>query len=173
MGFLGRLDHGDQAFWITDLSTPIWSGNVAYKTDIFLSGLRFDVRYNRSGKGVGGGSDAIMFRKLLEHRARIRYRPDMVIDHLVEKEKLKRSYFIRLHYAAGIKYGEYQMSTYKKSLFGIAPFMIRQLLSQALKTIFMVFRRDPEVIRQVMNASYAAGTLTGRIRNWKSEQKEN
>ena len=170
-GFLGKLNHGSAAFWIRDASTPVWSGNIAYKTSIFSTGLRFDVRYNRSGKGVGGGSDAMMFRQLLAQGFKIRYRPDMIIYHLVEREKLKRSYFIRLHYVAGKKFGEFQMPTYKKSLFGIAPFMIRQLLVQIGKALLMVLRRDADALRQAMNASYAAGTLTGRIRSWKAGPK--
>ena len=83
-GFLGKLKHGDASFWITDSSTPVWSGNIAYKTSIFSNGLRFDVRYNRAGNGIGGGSDAIMFRTLLECGAKIRYRHDMVIEHIVD-----------------------------------------------------------------------------------------
>lgn len=172
LAFLGELDHGEQALWVADRSTPVWSGNVAYKTRLFSTGLRFDVRYNRSGKGVGGGSDGIMFRKLLEQDVRIRYRPDMIINHLVESEKIKRSYFVRLHYAAGKKSGEYQMLTYKRSLFGVSPFMIRQLLLQIWKTLSMGIRRDPDVIRQAMNASYAAGTLTGRVRSWKASSTD-
>jgi glycosyltransferase involved in cell wall biosynthesis len=166
--FLGRLDHGNTPFWITDQSTPVWSGNVAYKTCIFRGGQRFDIRYNRSGKGVGGGSDAIMFRELLAQGLRMRYRPDMIIYHLVEKEKLKRSYFIRLHYTAGKKFGEFQMPAYGRSLFGIAPFMIRQLLTQTGRAMAMIIRRDTETVRQVMNAAYAAGTITGRYRSWKA-----
>jgi glycosyltransferase involved in cell wall biosynthesis len=168
MAFLGQLDHGEKSFWVKDRSTPVWSGNVAYRTDLFSTGMRFDDRYNRSGKGVGGGSDGIMFRQLLEQAVRIRYRPDMVINHLVEDEKLKRSYFIRLHYVAGRKFGEYQMSTQKKSLFGVGPFMIRQLLVQTGKALVMLLRRDPDAVRQAMNASYAVGTLTGRFRSWKT-----
>ena len=170
-GFLGRLNHGNIPFWVKDQSTPVWSGNVAYKTSIFSTGLRFDVRYNRSGKGIGGGSDGIMFRKLLEQGVKIRYRPDMIINHYVEEEKLKRSYFIRLHYVAGKKFGEFQILTYKRSLFGISPFMLRQLFVQASRAMVMVFRRDPDAVRQAMNASYAAGTLTGRIRSWKTGAK--
>ena len=49
LAFLGELDHGEQALWVADRSTPVWSGNVAYKTRLFSTGLRFDVRYNRSG----------------------------------------------------------------------------------------------------------------------------
>ena len=96
----------------------------------------------------------------------------MIINHLVESEKIKRSYFVRLHYAAGKKSGEYQMLTYKRSLFGVSPFMIRQLLLQIWKTLSMGIRSDPDVIRQAMNASYAAGTLTGRVRSWKASSTD-
>ena len=163
-GFLGQLNHGNTALWVKDKTTPVWSGNVAYRTEVFRDGLRFDSRYDRRGKGVGGGSDAIMFRALIDRKCRIRYRPDMIINHLVESEKLRRSYFLQLHYLAGRKFGEFEMQEYSRSLLGIPPFMLKQLAGQGYKYLKLQAARDKNSLRQAMNASYALGALVGRVR---------
>lgn len=171
LGFLGALNHGAEPFWIKKADTPVWSGNVAYRTSVFDNGLRFDERYNRRGKGIGGGSDAIMFRSLLERKTRIRYRPDMLLEHHVEASKLKRTYFLRLHFIAGRKHGQFQLSPPPRAVFGIAPYMIRQAATQWAKTVARWLRREPGVLRQAMNGAYATGIIYGRFLDWKERRR--
>lgn len=160
--FLGQLKHADKAFWINDKSTPVWSGNVAYNLDLFRNGLRFDIRYNRQGKGIGGGSDAIMFYSLLENNIRIRYRPDMLIEHHVPSWKLTQRYFLKLHYLNGVRVGRFEGAEYSRTLFGIPPFLLHQALQQNLKTIGYWLGRKPGYLRQAMNACFALGIIKGR-----------
>ena len=70
--FYGEINYAANAFWIVDRSTPIWSGIVAYRTALFADNpeLRFDHRYNRKGKGIGGGEDSIMFQQLLKRNVK-------------------------------------------------------------------------------------------------------
>ena len=161
LGFLGEVDHGSHAFWITNDSTPVWSGNVAYDTALFKDGLQFDSRYNRKGKGVGGGSDAIMFRTLLRGGTRLRYRPDMQIRHCVEPWRIRRRYFLRLHYLSGYRRGLYELPAYSRSWLGVPPFLIRQFGRQMFKTISMIVHREPAYVRQAMNATHALGLVVG------------
>jgi glycosyltransferase involved in cell wall biosynthesis len=164
LGFLGEVNHGPEPFWIRDRSTPVWSGNIAYDMNVFANGLRFDVRYNRRGKGVGGGSDGLMFRELLETSARIRYRPDMSIDHFIDSQKLNRGYFLKLHFIAGRRFGEFETEDYEKTIYGVPPFMLRQMLGHMLSTSKLILSRDSTSMRQAMNLTYALGTIVGRIR---------
>lgn len=168
LGFLAEIDHGEKAFWITDRSTPIWTANVAYRTDIFRDNedLRFDVRYNRRGQQVGGGSDAVMFWALLEHKVRIRYRPDMVVEHYVEPWRLRRRYFLKLHFVSGRKYGQYQTGDYPRTVFGVPPFMVSQAMGQWLTTFGMLLKGRPGVLRQAMNGAHASGAVWGRLLRW-------
>ncbi|MBN8441184.1 MAG: glycosyltransferase family 2 protein [Thauera sp.] len=162
-GFLGALDHGPSPLWVQDERTPVWSGNVAYRMEIFRAdpALRFDIRYNREGAGIGGGSDAIMFRTLLARKARIRYRPDMVIRHLVDEWKLQRRYFLRLHYRAGLRRGRYQLPEYPRTVMGVPPFLIAQYLRQATQALGMQLVGRPGALRQGMNAANTLGCLLG------------
>ncbi len=162
--FFGKIDYGDSPFWITDRSTPIWSGIVAYQTTLFTnnSDLRFDSRYNREGKGIGGGSDGILFQQLLAENIKMRYQPEMAVNHFVDEWKLTRSYFLKLHFIAGRKKGQFEMPCYPRQLFGVPPFLITELFRQLSKTISIYVRRKPGVIRQAMNASYTLGNIWGK-----------
>lgn len=163
LGFLGQSNHGPTPFWISDRSTPIWSGNVAYRTELFSDELRFDHRYNRAGLGIGGGEDAIMLRKLLEQRRKLRYRPDMVIDHLVESWKLRRGYFLKLHFGAGQRFGQFETADYERNLLGVPPFMLGQAARQWGEAVCMFLKGDPGALRQGMNAAHATGAVKGRL----------
>jgi glycosyltransferase involved in cell wall biosynthesis len=164
LGFLGALEHGHVPFWIDSQATPIWSGNIAYRTALFADGLRFDVRYNRQGRGVGGGSDGMLFRTLLARPTRMRYRPDMRIQHHVEDWKLKRRYFLQLHYLGGRKAGEFTNDDDTGGWLGLPPWRIRQACAQSAYALTRWLARDPNALRQAMNAAHAWGWLAGRRR---------
>lgn len=164
--FLGKVDNGPEPFWITGHSTPVWSGNVAYRTSVFQEGLRFDRRYDRHGNEVGGGSDEILFRELLSRGARIRYRPDMAIEHLVDPWRLKRRYFLELHYKAGWKAGRWGEKTKERSVCGVPFFLFRHAYRQCVRAIppFLLSRRGS--IRLAMNSAHAIGMIVGKVQSW-------
>lgn len=163
LGFLAAVDHGEDAFWIEDASTPVWTANVAYDMRLFRDdpGLRFDKRYDRKGSAIGGGEDAIMFRTLLERGVRIRYRPDMAVLHAVEPWRLRRGYFIKLHYRGGLRHGQHQLPNYPRTLLGMPPFLVGQFVRQALKALGMQLTARPGALRQGMNAAHTLGALVG------------
>ena len=143
LGFLAEVNYSDSAFWIKDETTPVWTANVAYKTDLFKNGLRFDKRYSRVGKQIGGGSDAIMFKTLLKTGAQIRYRPDMAVKHFVEDWRLHRSYFLKLHFKAGLRKSLWELIEYPQSFLGIPPFLIFQMAKHVTKFVKMVAIGSP------------------------------
>ncbi len=162
-GFLGRLDHGEDALWVVDAKTAVWSGNTAYAMQFFRDhpDLRFDARFNRAGEGIGGGEDAAMLRALLALGARIRYRPDMAVWHAVDPWKLQRNYFIRLHYQAGVRFGRFSLPDYPRRILGVPPFLIGQLLAHCAKSLGMALGRTPGQVRQFMNTAHALGSIVG------------
>lgn len=169
LGFLAELDHGPAPFWITDHTTPIWTSNAAYRMAIFGDGLRFDKRYNRVGKAGFSGEDAVMFETLLERKVKIRYRPDMEVEHHVEKWRFTRAYFLKLHYTSGQKIGRWQSSDYPRMVCGVPPFMVTQALRQTARALRMFASGDSCAVRQGMNATHAFGVIAGRFRKWREE----
>lgn len=163
LGFLAAVDHGPEPFWIRDASTPVWTANVAYATRIFRddSALRYDKRFDRIGNVVGGGSDAIMFRTLLERGMRLRWRPDMAVLHDVEPWRLHRRYFLELHYRAGVRKGRYELPDHPQRIAGIPRFLFGQLVTQSLRAVGMYCTRRPGKLRQLMNAAHLLGMMKG------------
>ncbi|MHB1213708.1 MAG: glycosyltransferase family 2 protein [Thiobacillus sp.] len=165
LGFLAAIDHGAQAFWITNEATPIWTSNIAYRMSYLREhDLRFDARYNRKGASAsdaGGGEDVVMLRRLLGQGAKIRYRPDMTVDHGVEAWRLHKQYFLRLHYLAGVRKGLHEFPEYSRTLFGVPPFLIMQALRQGLKALSMAALGRQGALRQGMNATHALGLIRG------------
>lgn len=169
LGFLAEINYGPEPFWITNTSTPIWTSNIAYRMSLFRTtpSLRFDLRYNREGKVAGGGEDTIMFQTLLSKGARIRYRPDMAVEHHIESWKLRQPYFLKFHYYGGVRFGRYEMQEYQRRILGVPPFMIRQALKQVGRALKMYVTGDPNALRQAMNATHAIGTISGFVRRQK------
>lgn len=163
--FFGKIDYGPDPFWIDNANTPIWSGIVAYRTSLFSNNpeLRFDCRYNRKGNGIGGGEDGILFNELLNRKTKIRYQPEMAVEHFIEEWKLTRSYFLKLHFISGKKSGQFEMKPYPREVFGIPPFLVTELFRQLVKTGSLYIRKQPGVIRQAMNASYTLGNIFGKF----------
>ena len=164
LGFLAEVDHGDRPFLIKDASTPIWTANVGYRTSLFRQGLRFDVRYSRVGKDVGGGEDVRMFESLLALQCRMGYRPDMVVDHFVESWRLQRRYFLRLHYASGLRAGLHATDVSGRTLFGAPLYLFPQALRQGLKTLRAASTGNGRWLRQGMNFTNACGRIAGTMR---------
>ncbi len=163
LGFLAAVNYGNLPFWIADENTPVWTANIAYDMRLFREDpeLRFDQKYNREGSDLGGGEDAMMFKTMLARGVRIRYHPDMVVSHFVERWRLHRSYFLRLHFRAGFRYGKIQAPAYNKTILGIPPFMFGQFLQHCRRTVAIAWRSHPGLLRQAMNASHALGVLLG------------
>ena len=163
LGFLAAVDHGPERFWIEDAGTPIWPANVAYDMRLFRDdpALRFDLRYNREGKDIGGGEDAMMLCALLDRKARIRYCPEMTVLHAVESWRLTRSYFIKLHYRAGVRHGRFSLTRYPNLRLGVPPFMLAQFIGHCGRTLKLALSGKPGLIRQAMNAAHALGSLQG------------
>ena len=163
LGFLSAVDYGAQPFWIKHADTPVWTGNVAYDMRLFRAHpeLRFDPRYNRTGSAIGGGEDIAMFKRLLDMHVAMRYRPDMQVEHFVEPWRLRRRYFLKLHYQAGVRKGLHDLPRYDKTVFGVPPFLLAQCLRHSLHTLALGVTRRSGVLRQAMNATHAWGMLTG------------
>jgi glycosyltransferase involved in cell wall biosynthesis len=155
LGFLAEVDYGNEPFWVRDHRTPLWTANIAYRVSMFRErpSLRFDIRYNRAGNTVGGGEDAMLFRTLVDEGMRVRYCPEMIVEHYVESWRLHRRYFVKLHFVAGVRYGRYE------------------LVVKIMQVARLWVAREPGVLRQAMNASHAAGSIWGRMLSWRDRRR--
>ena len=100
LGFLGKLDHGESR-WLTERTTPIFGGNFAFHRRIFDRIGGFDTRLGRQGNINVGGEDTEIYRRLLEHGCRVRWVREAIINHRIQTPKLRRNYFLDLHFRQG------------------------------------------------------------------------
>ncbi|MFA5984823.1 MAG: glycosyltransferase [Methylococcaceae bacterium] len=165
LGFLAQVDHGTDLFKISSISTPVWTANIAYDMRIFRDNpdLRYDLRYNRAGQGVGGGEDVLMFEELLTRKIPTYYQPKMVVLHAVDAWKLKRWYFIKLHFVSGKKYGQYEIPHLKGAFFGVPAFMLAHFIRHCALAVTMLIKQQPGRIRQTMNAAHSLGSIIGKF----------
>jgi glycosyltransferase involved in cell wall biosynthesis len=164
LGFLAEVDHGDVPRPIVDHATPVWTANVGYRMSVFADGLRFDMRYSRVGKDVGGGEDVRMFEALLAQGRRMGYRPGMEVDHFVEPWRLRRSYFLRLHFSSGLRAGLHGTEVGGRTLLGTPLYMFPQALRQAWRTLALLLTDRSRWLRQGMNFTHACGRIVGTMR---------
>ncbi len=165
LGFLAAIDHGREPFWIDSRETPVWTANVGYRMSLFREdpGLRFDPRYDRKGGAVGGGSDAAMFWALLEKGAKIRYRPDMVVTHAVERWRLRRTYFLRLHAKSGYRHGLNRFRASGRTVLGVPWWLPLQGARHLGRAALLAVRGRP-ALREAMNGMHAFGIAAGAAR---------
>ncbi|WFP50967.1 glycosyltransferase [Methylomonas sp. EFPC3] len=172
LGFLAETDYGDEPFWISDKQTPLWTANIAYNMRLFRDNphLRFDKRYDRVGKAVGGGEDVIMFDALLAADCRIRYRPDMVVLHSVEAWRLKRRYFLKLHFVSGYKNAYNQTAEFPRSYFGVPPFLIFKTIKLFSIWLTSALKSREINIRKLMNFTHSSGLIFGYFKRWQQTE---
>lgn len=170
LGFLAEVDHGDAPRAIVSHETPVWTANVGYRMSVFADGLRFDMRYSRVGKDVGGGEDVRMFEALLAQGRRMGYRPEMEVDHFVEPWRLRRGYFLRLHFSSGLRAGLHGGEGGGRTLLGTPLYMFAQALRQALRTLRLLFTDRRRWLRQGMNFTHAVGRIVGTMRRVRQQR---
>lgn len=165
LGFLAEINHGPDAFWITDESTPVWTSNIAYRVALFREDatLRFDQRFTRRGKGVAGGEDVMMFRELLRRNVRLRYRPDMKVRHRVEPWRLSRRYFLKLHFRSGFTHTRWDETRYPRTIAGVPPFLFCQALRQSAGALLAWMLKRPAYVRTAMTAAHTWGCVLGSL----------
>ena len=160
LGFLGHLDHGEGC-WLSDPATPFYGGNFAVRNDIFSEIGEFDAELGRKGKINSGGEDTEFYRRLVASGFSVRWVPGAIINHRIRVDKLRRRYFLELHYRQGLAEGSRKRGSGTrlppKYLFG-------QLARATGKALQHRFKHGKEQsLRLEMNAIYFLGYIQGWI----------
>lgn len=162
LGFLGKLDHGE-ACWLTESATPIFGGNFAFRRNVFERIGNFDARLGRQGTANIGGEDTEIYRRLLEHDCRVRWVPEAIIQHRIQTPKLRRGYFLDLHFRQGRMEGVRQRGTHGR----IPPMYVWPQVARAFGRAFRqrISQGANHSLRLEMNAAYFSGYVFGWIRD--------
>lgn len=163
LGFLGKLDHGPDERPLEGRDTPIYGGNFAFRRAVFDRIGDFDNRLGRKGSANVGGEDTEMYRRLLAHRCSVRWIPDAIINHRIQAPKLRRGYFLDLHFRQGRTEGAQARNTQSR----IPPrFIFPQLLRAFLRGLDARLKKGKKhSLRLEMNAAYFYGYIVGWIKD--------
>ncbi len=158
LGFLGQLDHG-AADWLTRENTPFYGGNFVVRKDLFTRVGGFDTGLGRRGLANEGGEDTEFYRRLIGAGCRVRWVPEAVIHHRIQATKLRRGYFLDLHYRQGRMEG----SRAAKGRHRLPPrHLFGQLWRALQKAIGQRLRKGADSsLRLEMNVAYFIGYIHG------------
>jgi hypothetical protein len=160
LGFLGHLDHGEGR-WLTDPATPFYGGNFAVRNDIFSAVGEFDADLGRKGQVNFGGEDTEFYRRLVASGFTVRWVPDAIINHRIRVDKLRRSYFLELHYRQGQAEGSRKRGNDSR----LPPRYLYGQLARAIRTALQsrFTQGKDRSLRLEMNAIYFLGYIQGWI----------
>lgn len=162
LGFLGKLDHGE-ARWLTESDTPIFGGNFAFRRSVFARIGYFDARLGRQGAANIGGEDTEIYRRLLANECRVRWVPDAIIQHRIQTPKLRRSYFLDLHFRQGRMQGFLKRGSGSRMPPG---YLWPQVIRAYFRAVKARFSNGADYsLRLEMNAAYFTGYVFGWIRD--------
>lgn len=94
-----RYDLGPESIIVTEERGPIpGGGNLVLRRTVFDLAGRFATDLGPHGHDLGGGEDSEYVIRALRRGAALRYRPDVVQYHYVDRERLTLSYIVRKSY---------------------------------------------------------------------------
>lgn len=159
LGFLGKLDHGSPRRRLLERGTPIFGGNFAFRRSLFAHIGDFDADLGRKGTANVGGEDTEIYRRMIEAGCSVWWVPDAVIHHRIQVHKLRRSYFLDLHFRQGRVEGMRK----RGSCLRVPPaYLVPQFWRAVKAALAMRLRGGSHLsLRKEMNVAYFAGYVFG------------
>lgn len=161
LGFLGMLNHGNAPHRLIDPSTPVFGGNFAFKREIFAHIGAFDSGLGRKGTANTGGEDIEMYRRMLAKGCNVWWVPDALIYHRIQSPKLRRRYFLDLHF----RQGRTESSRRRGAASRVPPaYLVPQLWRAVNAALAQRLASGGDTsLRKEMNVAYLLGYILGCI----------
>lgn len=165
LGFVGKLDHGREEHFLADRSTPIFGGNFGFHRNIFERIGNFDSALGRKGSANIGGEDTEIYRRMIGMGCKVLWVPDAVIYHRIQTPKLRRGYFLDLHYRQGRIEGMRTRGQQSR----LPPKYLLPQLWRAVRAVLTQWRHSGRIatLRREMNVAY----FLGYIRGWAFDEE--
>lgn len=162
LGFLGRLSHGHEPKRLVEHATAIFTGNACFKKAIFEVIGHFDSGLGRKGTDNSGGEDVEFYRRMIDAGMDIRWVPEAIIYHRIQAHKLRKAYFIDLHYRQGHMEGSRARGDRSR----IPPLYLAPQYWRAFKSAMSDrFHKGSDFsLRKEMNIAYFSGYIAGWIK---------
>lgn len=158
LGFLGELNHGDTAHVLVADDTPFFGGSFGCHRSVFERIGAFDAELGRKGAANNGGEEVDLYRRLIAAGMKVWWAPDAVVFHRIEAAKLRRGYFLDLHFRQGRIVGTRSRGSSRVP----PPYLITQTARAYARAIRQRFKEGADCsLRQEMIAAYFTGFVLG------------
>ena len=159
LGFLGQLNRADAAVRLTEPATSFNGGNFGVRRTVCATVGAFDPQLGRKGADNTGGEEVDFYRRLLAGGFSVWWTPHALIFHRIQAAKLKRSYFLDLHY----RQGRMEAIRRRGSASRVPPKYLLPQLWRALCGLLRQWRAGGRnaTVRKEMNVAYFLGYLWG------------
>ena len=159
------------AFAVTDPSWKegpipancVWGPNMAIRTGVFRSGIRFDTSIGPRGANYVQGGDTELTRRLERQGHKAWHVLGASVRHYIRREQLDRRWVMRRAVRHGR--GEYRLghaseATTRRLLFGTPRYLYRKLYHEARKTVAaVVLGNQGELFRSRWRFNYVRGEI--------------
>jgi glucosyl-dolichyl phosphate glucuronosyltransferase len=161
LGFLGELNRMDIIAPLVDPGTSFFGGNFGIRKSVCESVGNFDAMLGRKGTDNTGGEEVDFYRRLLAANMKVWWTPEAIIHHRIQASKLKRSYFLDLHY----RQGRMEAIRIRGMSSRIPPKYFYGQLFRAIAAVWRVYRQEGRMatLRKEMNVAYFLGWISGWV----------
>lgn len=159
LGFLGELNRSEAIVELTQPDTSFHGGNFGVRRTVAQRIGAFDPDLGRKGTDNTGGEEVDFYRRLRAGGFNAWWTPEAVIFHRIQTAKLKRAYFLDLHYHQGRMEGIRRRGGASR----IPPKYVVPQLWRALRAVLGQWGRlgRNATVRKEMNVAYFVGYLSG------------
>lgn len=163
LGFIGDVTRADTVTRLTAPDTPFFGGNFGFRRQVVETVGGFDAQLGRRGSINIGGEEVDFYQRLLAAGLQVWWTPHAVIHHRIQAVKLRRGYFLDLHYRQGRTEGARTRGSRSR----LPPrFLFPQLARAYGRALAKRLREGSDSsLRLEMNAAYFTGYLLGWMRN--------
>ena len=165
LGFIGRLDYGMKSFTVTSTEFPPNGGNMAVSRAAFERVGGFNTALGRQGgRSLLGGEEPEFFERFIRQNCVAVYQPDSVVSHVVDRWRMRKSYFRGVHFHEGRMRGNALVVGDGRSIAGVPLYLFSQFARS-----FSEFARAAwhdgmhRSLRKEMNVWYFIGFMLGCV----------
>jgi glycosyltransferase involved in cell wall biosynthesis len=141
----------------------VWGLNMAIRSDVFQSGIRFDISMGPRGSSYPMGGETELILRLHAHGHKAWHVRGAVVEHLIRKQQLSRAWVMQR--AINYGRGEFRLQhadeiKSRKLLLRTAPHLFRELQKQALgMTKACVRRRQQNLFSSYWRFNFVRGQI--------------
>ena len=159
LGFLGQLNRADAVTPLVATNAGFHGGNFGFRKSVCDVIGNFDAELGRKGSDNTGGEEVDFYRRLRARELNVWWTPEAVIFHRIQVTKLRRSYFLDLHYRQGRMEGSRKRGSGSR----LPPKYLFPQLGRAVRAFLQQWVAGglTSTVRKEMNVAYFVGYILG------------